>query len=115
MDTKVLGDAPAMPMGNIYQIWRDYLKDVRIQESPQDLFHDLLNLDGHGSPKSRGNDAMFASAAPEPFDWSDAGGSGDGHGRDGGHHGGAHEGHDGGSLTAALSLFNGFGHGDLDF
>jgi hypothetical protein len=120
MGPKVVAEAPAMPMGDLYRILREYLQDVRTQESPRDLFHDLLKVDEHGSPKSPGNDALFASAAPESLDWGDAGGKDtggggkDGGGRDGGHRGGAHEGHDGGDLTTALSLFKGFGHGDLD-
>ncbi len=119
MGPKVLPEAPAMPMGNLYEILREYLKDVRTQESPRDLFNDLLKVDEHGSPKPPGNDALFASAAPESLDWGDAGGKDtgggkDGGGRDGGHRDGAHEGHDGGGMTTALSLFKGFGHGDLD-
>lgn len=115
MSVKILGDAPAMAMSNLYQVWAGRLGDSHQFAIGQDLLQSLLKPPSDEAPQSsrHDGDGLFAEMPAETFDWSDAGGSSGG--GNGGHHGAAHETGGGDGLTAALSLFKGFGHGDLDF
>lgn len=112
MNVKVLGDAPAIPMGNLFWSWAKYGNDVRTQEFGQDLFESLMDLSKEASPGPSGSESMYA--APVWFDGHESARADAGSGRDGGQHGSSHGGDDGAGLSTALSLFKTAGHGDLD-
>jgi hypothetical protein len=108
---KVLGEAPAMPMGSLFWSWAKYGNDVRTQEFEQELFTSLMDLPRETSTEGSGGEGMYA--APVWSDGHERAGKASETGRDGGHHGQRGAGDDAG-LTTALALFKGFGHGDLD-
>lgn len=109
---KVLGEAPAIAMGNLFWTWAKYGGDVRTQEFGQELFESLIELRKETSPDASGGENMYA--APVWFDGQESTGQDPDGGQDGGGHGSSHGGDDGAGLTVALSLFKTAGHGDLD-
>jgi hypothetical protein len=112
MSVKILGDAPAMAMGNLFWTWAKYGGDVRTQGFEQELFESLIELQKETSPDASGGESMYA--APVWFDGQDGTGQDPDGGQGGGRHQSSHGGDDGAGLSAALSLFKAVGHGDLD-
>jgi hypothetical protein len=116
MSVKVLGEAPAMAMGNLFQALAGFIDKPRTQEAAEDLFQDLFDLPKDPALKPPGGSDMVAAMPPVSFDWNDGNGN-DGGQRDGGgtgHRGSSHDAGGESGLSTALSLFKAVGHGDLD-
>ena len=110
---KVIGDAPAIPMGNLFATAAMFSNDARLVAKTASLFDHLLDLPADSPPPAISRDGLYAAMPAASFDWSESGGK-DGGGKEGGNHGPARGAGDDAGLTTALSLFKGFGHGDLD-
>lgn len=112
---KVLGDAPAIPMGNLFATATIFGSDPRLVTQTAGLFDALLDIPAETPPKAAVLDGLYAETPVASFDGRDGGEQDrDGGGREGGHRESSEGSGDGAGMTTALSLFKGFGHGDLD-
>lgn len=114
MSVKVLGEAPAMAMGTLFQTVAGFIDKPRTQETAEDLLRDFFDLPKDTTPTSPDGSDMFAAMPPVSFDWNDGNRTVGGDGGGKGHHGSSHDAGGESGLSTALSLFKAVGHGDLD-
>ena len=113
MDVKILPEAPAIALGNLFETWARHSGNPRTQDLLSDLTRDFLDLPGKDSPKAADDGRVYASAAPPSLD-NGAGGGNDGGGRGTSHRESPEGGEGVGGPKLALSLFKAFGDGGLD-